>query len=162
LESSPPTPPGWYANPAGSGQRYWDGAQWTERYQPGSPAAAAPPKRSGIVWKVGLGVVLGGCLLIGGIGGCVALLYRRALPTRPIHAISDTQFRAIHPSTTQAAAEAALRVSPADKTSFSATITEPAGSTCIYYNKAKANLAYHGYQLCFDPRAGKLDAKKSF
>jgi Protein of unknown function (DUF2510) len=27
------TPPGWYADPAGSGrQRYWDGQQWTDNY----------------------------------------------------------------------------------------------------------------------------------
>ena len=162
MESSPPTPPGWYANPAGSGQRYWDGARWTEHYEPGLPAMSTPPKRSGTVWKVTLGVVLAGCLLIGGIGGCVALLYRRALPKRPIHAISDAQFKAIPLSTTQAAAEAALRVLPAEKTSFSATIIEPAGSSCIYYNKTKANVARHGYQLCFDLRTGKLDTKKSF
>jgi hypothetical protein len=111
---------------------------------------------------VTLGVMLGSCLLIGGIGGCVALLYRRALPPRSIHAISDTQFNAIHPSTTQAATEAALRVSPAETTSFAATITEPAGSSCIYYNKTKGNVARHGYQLCFDAKTGKLDTKKSF
>src|SRR5205085_4337657 len=118
--------------PTGSGQRYWDGDQWTEHYERGRPALVAPRKRSGTAWKVTLGVVLGGCFLIGGIGGCVALLYRRALPKRPIHAISATQFDAIHPSTTQAAARAALKVLPAEKTSFSATIGEPAGSSCIY------------------------------
>lgn len=27
-------PPGWYANPNGNGQRWWDGSQWTEHVQP--------------------------------------------------------------------------------------------------------------------------------
>ncbi|MFT4109448.1 superinfection immunity protein [Propionicimonas sp.] len=27
-----PTPAGWYPNPAGPGQRYWDGRQWTQHY----------------------------------------------------------------------------------------------------------------------------------
>ena len=32
---------GWYADPAGTGQlRWWDGAQWTDRFQ-AAPAATA-------------------------------------------------------------------------------------------------------------------------
>jgi hypothetical protein len=38
--TTPPTPAGWYPDPDGSGgQRYWDGAIWTEHR---SPAVAAP------------------------------------------------------------------------------------------------------------------------
>ena len=33
-------PPGWYANPQGSGQRWWDGTAWTEHVQQPAPAAA--------------------------------------------------------------------------------------------------------------------------
>ena len=34
-------PPGWYADPQGSGQRWWDGSRWTDHTQ-GAPAPAAP------------------------------------------------------------------------------------------------------------------------
>ncbi len=34
------TPAGWYDDPAGPGQRWWDGAAWTEHRQ----AAAPPPQ----------------------------------------------------------------------------------------------------------------------
>lgn len=37
----PPTAPaGWYVNPSGVGQRYWDGEQWTDSY---SGAGPPPP-----------------------------------------------------------------------------------------------------------------------
>jgi len=29
--------PGWYTDPSGSGQRYWDGSTWTEHFQPPPP-----------------------------------------------------------------------------------------------------------------------------
>ncbi|BBX65430.1 hypothetical protein MSAS_46040 [Mycobacterium saskatchewanense] len=32
-----PPPPGWYRDPSGRGQRYWDGARWTHRTQPPRP-----------------------------------------------------------------------------------------------------------------------------
>lgn len=32
----PATPPGWYRDPAGPGQRYWDGAGWTHWTHPPS------------------------------------------------------------------------------------------------------------------------------
>jgi uncharacterized Tic20 family protein len=31
-------PPGWYADPQGSGQRWWDGARWTDHVQGIQPA----------------------------------------------------------------------------------------------------------------------------
>jgi Protein of unknown function (DUF2510) len=47
--STPPAPkaappPGWYSNPQGAGQRYWDGSRWTDQYAP-DPAPA--PGKSG-------------------------------------------------------------------------------------------------------------------
>jgi uncharacterized Tic20 family protein len=46
--STPPgsgsPPPGWYPDPqGGGGQRYWDGARWTEHTAPPATAPAAPP-----------------------------------------------------------------------------------------------------------------------
>jgi uncharacterized membrane protein YeaQ/YmgE (transglycosylase-associated protein family) len=37
-------PAGWYPDPDGSGQRYWDGQQWTDQIAPG---AAAPAQAAG-------------------------------------------------------------------------------------------------------------------
>ena len=36
------TPAGWYPDPSGGGQRYWDGERWTEHVAPLAPAAPAP------------------------------------------------------------------------------------------------------------------------
>jgi hypothetical protein len=41
----PATPgAGWYPDPTGHGQRFWDGARWTEHYAPA--AGAAPVQQS--------------------------------------------------------------------------------------------------------------------
>lgn len=41
-------PAGWYADGVTPGQeRYWDGAQWTDRFRPIAPAFAPPPPRPG-------------------------------------------------------------------------------------------------------------------
>ncbi|KRE21754.1 DUF2510 domain-containing protein [Agromyces sp. Soil535] len=37
-----PAPAGWYPDPSGSGQRWWDGRQWTEYATPLDPPAYAP------------------------------------------------------------------------------------------------------------------------
>ncbi|MFI6573279.1 DUF2510 domain-containing protein [Nocardia fluminea] len=29
----PPTPPGWYPDPSGSGTRWWNGMRWTDQVQ---------------------------------------------------------------------------------------------------------------------------------
>jgi hypothetical protein len=54
-EQPGPPPAGWYPDPGGHGQRWWDGSRWTEHYappppggayleqQPPVPAAAPPP-----------------------------------------------------------------------------------------------------------------------
>jgi hypothetical protein len=43
-DSPPSAPAGWYVNPSGSGQRYWDGEQWTDSY-----SGAGPPPPSSVV-----------------------------------------------------------------------------------------------------------------
>jgi hypothetical protein len=79
-------PAGWYADPAGSGgQRYWDGAHWTE-HRAGPPQSAPAPAPAAYVPRVspkspGLATVLG--LFLPGVGhlysdynggGAIALL----------------------------------------------------------------------------------------
>jgi hypothetical protein len=72
--ANPPPPPGWYANPSGPGQRYWDGHEWTDSYsQPmsGATTASTPAAKTGHVpmWvKVALGII--GALLIVLAAGC--------------------------------------------------------------------------------------------
>lgn len=51
------TPPGWYPNPQGPGQRFWDGTKWTDSYsqqqhqppqhQPPPQPQHQPPQKSG-------------------------------------------------------------------------------------------------------------------
>jgi Protein of unknown function (DUF2510) len=41
-----PPPAAWYPNPLGPGQRFWDGARWTENYEQ-SPSAAPAQRVSG-------------------------------------------------------------------------------------------------------------------
>ncbi len=65
--SAPAPPPGWYSDPEGSGQRWWDGTQWSEHRQ----APPQPTSGSGVRWKVLLGVLAAGILLL---GGCAALI----------------------------------------------------------------------------------------
>ncbi|AGI12983.1 hypothetical protein PBI_BUTTERS_36 [Mycobacterium phage Butters] len=38
-------PPGWYPDPEGGGQRYWDGRQWTSHRAPLPPPAPAAERR---------------------------------------------------------------------------------------------------------------------
>jgi hypothetical protein len=40
--TTPVPPPGWYANPSGPGQRYWDGEKWTDSYSQTQPTQAPP------------------------------------------------------------------------------------------------------------------------
>ncbi len=40
-DTSPPPPPGWYTNPAGPGQRYWDGQKWTDSYSQTQPSTVS-------------------------------------------------------------------------------------------------------------------------
>jgi hypothetical protein len=50
--SQPPPPPGWYPDPRGQGQRYWDGNDWTDHWAPppapvAVAAAPSPPATTG-------------------------------------------------------------------------------------------------------------------
>jgi Protein of unknown function (DUF2510) len=60
--NTPPAPPpaGWYSNPQGLGQRYWDGQQWTEHYQgvpaPAQGATSTAPRRPASFWLALVGL----------------------------------------------------------------------------------------------------------
>jgi hypothetical protein len=72
-------PPGWYQDPQGPGQRYWDGRQWTQHAQPaGPPQPAAQPRTGGGAPKallaalgalVAIALVVGALLATGVLGG---------------------------------------------------------------------------------------------
>ena len=60
-------PPGWFPNPSGeSGQRYWNGREWTDVNPP-----VKGPARSGS-HKKALAIVLGAVFVLG--GGCAACI----------------------------------------------------------------------------------------
>ncbi|WP_445167161.1 DUF2510 domain-containing protein [Mycolicibacterium sp. Dal123E01] len=63
--SQPAVPPGWYRDPwAASGQRYWDGRQWTPAARP------TPSKRIAWLWVI-VAVVAIPVLFF---GGCAAVI----------------------------------------------------------------------------------------
>jgi hypothetical protein len=73
-------PAGWYPDPGTpGGERYWDGAAWSEATrlpQPMVPQPGLPPRKSsGTWWKVLLGLFL---LFVLGVGGCIALFVTAA------------------------------------------------------------------------------------
>ncbi|MEX2108818.1 MAG: DUF4190 domain-containing protein [Solirubrobacterales bacterium] len=71
MEAGSNPPAGWYADPQGQGQRYWDGEKWTSNIAPGQPMAgqlqvvgsrtngmAIASLVLGIIWIYGLGALL--------------------------------------------------------------------------------------------------------
>lgn len=79
MTDQPGTPPGWYPDPqGGGGQRYWDGARWTEQVGPpaGAPQVAGPQ-------AAGVGVRFGARLLDGLIVGVPLVLVLSALGLGP-------------------------------------------------------------------------------
>ena len=82
-QASQNPPPGWYQNPEGPGQRYWDGIRWTDQYAqapvPPAPQVPSQPTRGSghkaarivlVVLLVAVGVVgLAGVALLGGEKG---------------------------------------------------------------------------------------------
>jgi hypothetical protein len=43
-DGPPPTPAGWYADPCGGGQRYWDGTEWTAVVRGSDGAGPSSPR----------------------------------------------------------------------------------------------------------------------
>ena len=158
--------PGWYSDPQGPGQRYWDGTQWTEHRAPAAPGPPPPQatprkKRGGTVWKVMLGVVLGGCVLI---VGCAALLGGAANEAdkslkrdQNKHAITNDQARGIPLGTTRGEVESQFGTPKDTQESENSGV---GSDTCIYYN-IKGGQLLDQWQFCFDGQgaAGKLTTK---
>ena len=60
--TQPAQPPGWYPDPSGSGQRYWNGTQWT------AVGAPPPPSKGGSKGaRVGVIATLAGLLIVGAV-----------------------------------------------------------------------------------------------
>jgi Protein of unknown function (DUF2510) len=55
----PATPAGWYEYPAGTGQRYWDGTQWTQFFHPPAPQSRRGLGFGSVVVAVWAGFLLG-------------------------------------------------------------------------------------------------------
>ncbi len=160
-----PVVPGWYSNPAGPGQRYWDGGSWTDSYSP-PPDAASPKKQKKprTVLKVMLGMILGTFVLI---IGCTALLaggVNEAQKDQDAKGISAAEFSAIEQGSTQQQVEATLG-EPESAQQFEQQIPElqsqPSSSSCIYYpEKGEPLFEGQSFQLCFDN--GALTSKNAY
>lgn len=78
--SPPQSPPaGWYNDPEGSGQRWWDGGQWTEHVQPGhrtpgAPPAPVPPSPGKPSRRGHAAVAVAALILVGAIAAAFLLL----------------------------------------------------------------------------------------
>ena len=169
----PQQPAGWYPDPHGGGQRYWDGNQWTEhtsgvqQMPPPVQQQYHPQKKKGggsTVLKVMLGVVLGGLLLIGGCTALIAGGFSEAEKEQQKKGITLKEFRSIEQGSTQGEVEAQLGA-PEDAQEFEQEIPElntgPQQSSCIYYpEKGKPLFEGRSFQLCFDD--GKLTSKNSY
>jgi Protein of unknown function (DUF2510) len=176
VEGQPPQqqPPGWYPNPEGPGQRYWDGTSWTEQVQ-GQPAPQAPPpaqagtpkKESNLLRNCLIAAVA--VLLLAGlaIGGCVALIGGAAdevgdeiEKSQNRNAITNTQARQLEIGTRRSVVEE--RFGPPENTQEGEN--EGLGrDSCIYYN-IKGGSIGDQWQFCFEGsgRNGKLRSKNRY
>ena len=98
--SIPNTPAGWYPDPAGTGQRYWDGRAWA------AAAAPLPPQRKkSISGKIATGVVAGFVALI-----ALGNLGDDEEPTARSSSAAESSFAADASTAPAAAAEPAVPV----------------------------------------------------
>jgi len=159
------TPPGWYPNPEGPGQRYFDGNQWTDQYA--APTVPASQKKPRTFLKVFLGVIVGGTvLLLVSIAGCAAIIGGAANEVQKdeqAHAIGVQQFRSVDIGATRSQVIADLGVQPGDAQEFEneGLPGSAVKSSCIYYNETGKGLGEGQYfQFCFDN--GKLTGKNAY
>jgi hypothetical protein len=160
VQRQPEPGPGWFPNKHGPGQRYWDGAKWTDSYRD----FPQRPKKQRTFLKVMLGVIIGGCVLI---GGCFALLaggVNEADKEQKKQGITLTQFRSISQGTSEGDIKDQLG-KPEDAQEFEDAgvpgVTGKSKSSCIYYpEKGKGIGEGHSFQFCFDN--GKLTGKNAY
>jgi Domain of unknown function (DUF4190)/Protein of unknown function (DUF2510) len=73
-------PAGWYANPAGEGERYWDGQQWTDQRRIGPPPPSgpqAPGQQVVYVEQAGNGLAIAALVtgIVGFVLGWIPILF---------------------------------------------------------------------------------------
>jgi uncharacterized Tic20 family protein len=91
--STPQSPPGWYADPSGSGQqRYWDGQQWSDALAPAGPTTPAGSGSTGWAVLAHLSALL--ALLVGFVflGPLVVYLLKKDDPFVRRHAAEALNF----------------------------------------------------------------------
>lgn len=65
--TQPPPAPGWYPDPSGQGQRYWDGSTWGPAAPTDSPGSASGKKKRRWIWVAGAVVLL--IIIVGALNG---------------------------------------------------------------------------------------------
>ena len=161
MEAHGPTPPpGWYQDPEGQGQRWWDGTHWTDRVAGRAPAPPPPPRYSGAGWKIGL-VVLG--LLIAAVAGCGLLIDRGVDEVKKElgrHAITPEQFRSVERGARRSSVEEQLGVTPIAPGSYDDEDVPGAArrEDCIVYSQKGTTLGF--YEFCFV--RGRLRSKRAY
>jgi hypothetical protein len=74
LSTPPPSvPPGWYADPHGRGQRYWDGVSWSEQLAPLAPPSFSVDKHPATTGDWVAGVLL--ALLVPVVGFVLGIVW---------------------------------------------------------------------------------------
>ena len=130
------TPPGWYPNPQGPGQRYWNGNQWTGDVwepKPESKFGTALQEMQEWWWEWWY-VPLAAVLVIGAVGGTLQGLLSDSL--------SASEVDSVELGTTRAGVEEKLG-SPAGTESSGI-----GGRECIFYDR-EGGAGRNQWQLCF-------------
>ncbi|MBA2342458.1 MAG: DUF2510 domain-containing protein [Thermoleophilaceae bacterium] len=154
-------PPGWYPNPQGPGKRYWDGTQWTGSYQ--AQKEDHTTRNVLIVVGVFVGVLLlfvGGCVACAGVLGsagneAVKEIDKELEREQKRNAITTAEYRSLEIGgvTKQEVTRRFGRPESSDELG-----PREGGSDCIKYKQEDGDFL-DTFQLCFDPRTGKLQSK---
>jgi len=153
---------GWYPDPENpAGQRYWDGAAWTENRvdyatapQPSLANASGKKRLGGIkLFLIVFAAIIAAVVLL--VVGCAALVVDgvdEAVDESNKHAITKSQYDSIEDGMTRAEVEDALGSQDFDQKGVP-------DSSCIYYNETDELLGRY-FQFCFDDN--KLSSKSAY